>query len=255
MLASSIVTAVNKFLVSFICFFSFCRFIQLSCCTATWELLHNKCQVLLRVHQIDTIEWKNMKTVAHDCGIEEKDIMQALEFLKDVGSLVYYITDTKKHHPDFVIIDPSWLANVMSSVITFRHSWVRDGILLHSDFPHVWESYSTAMYENLIQLLEKFEISYRMAGNPPRSLIPSLLNPRQPSDTLASIWPTECPTEFDQFMRKFKFKFLPMGLFERLLVRVLHIPNTQSSLIWKTGTFYSFPFIFPFLILSLLSCA
>ena len=38
-----------------------------------------------------------------------------------------------------VILNPQWLANVMATIITFSHKWVRNGILMHSDLAQLWK--------------------------------------------------------------------------------------------------------------------
>ena len=39
---------------------------------------------------------------------------------------------------EMVILDPQWLTNLMSSIITFKHRFVKDGILNVSDLVHIW---------------------------------------------------------------------------------------------------------------------
>ena len=91
-----------------------------------------------RRHRV--ISWKECLTLGDSIGIEERDLMSAITFLKDVGTIVFFM-NSGASNPEFVITDPSWLADVMSSVITFRHNWIKDGIFFESDYPHVWEEH------------------------------------------------------------------------------------------------------------------
>ena len=199
---------------------------------STWKTLDDKCKFLKDTVKLRQIEWKNCLKMAKTCEIEESRLLVALEFLRDVGSVIFFrsaISET----PDFIIIDPSWLASVLSSVITFKHTWVKDGILEHSNLVRIWEDYPENLHKTFLELMEKFEIMYRMRDDPPRSLLPSLL-PEEKPQNFSTVWPILPPDQF-QYGRIFEFSFLPNGLFARILSRLLHIANIEVKCVWRNG--------------------
>jgi hypothetical protein len=61
---------------------------------------------------------------------------------------------------ELVVIDPQFLADVMSGVVTFNHRLVKSGILQHSDLPQIWQKFPVEVHPSLLELLETFEIAY-----------------------------------------------------------------------------------------------
>ncbi len=62
---------------------------------------------------------------------------------------------------DTVILDPQWLADIMSSLITTKNAFLKKGVLNHSDLLLVWKDekkYPKQIHSLLMQLMEKFEI-------------------------------------------------------------------------------------------------
>ena len=96
------------------------------------------------------------------------------------------------------------------------------------------------MYATFIGLLQKFEISFQMRGEPVRYLLPSLLPETAPAE-LSNLW-AHYPSDHQlQYGRRYSFTFLPAGLFGRVLVRILHIPNTDPVLLWRNGALIALP--------------
>ena len=64
-------------------------------------------------------------------------------------------------------MDPQWLTNVMSSVVTLRHNIVREGKLRHCDLLFIWKppAFPPSVHPILIKLLTKFDILYPIKGN------------------------------------------------------------------------------------------
>lgn len=202
-----------------------------------WETLDSKIKFIRRKPAHRVISWEDCISLGESIGISESDLMSAMSFLKDVGTVVFFM-NSGAAHPEFIITDPSWLADVMSSVITFRHNWIKDGIFFESDYPHVWEEHPPELYETFAGLLQRFEIAHRMRGDPPRWLLPSLLPETKPA-ALVEKWALYPTADQLQCGRRYDFSFLPAGLFGRVLVRVLHIPRIEPVLLWRNGALMS----------------
>jgi Leucine-rich repeat (LRR) protein/GTPase SAR1 family protein len=177
------------------------------------------------------LRWSTFEKMALNAGISEDGIEIATEFLHDVGVLIHFKDPLLK---DFVFLNPQYLANVMSSVITLKHQFVKDGLLKHSNLPHIWSHYPQENYPLLLKVLQKFEIMFKMPSENSEevSLIPSLLPVEQPAG-VAEQWPSFWPET--SLSRVYQFKFLPLGFFSRLMTRALHLPGLTPLFYWSTG--------------------
>jgi len=63
-----------------------------------------------------------------------------------------------------VILDPQWLARLMATLITSKMNFVNNGILERKNLHFVWKppEFPDSLHSNLVNLLEQFEILYRM---------------------------------------------------------------------------------------------
>lgn len=123
-----------------------------------------------------------------------------------------------------VILDPQWLTNLMSSIITFKHRFVKDGMLNMGDLIHIWkppefpfELHSILVHihmlfferktDKLLAIMETLEVCCRTRES---ILIPGLL-PDKPHVT----------TTFPELLyapamtRVYVFDFVPFGFFSR----------------------------------------
>lgn len=105
------------------------------------------------------------------CNISgEKELFRASSLLHNLGTLIYFEQDLVLSR--YVILDPQWLAKLMCTLITTKHSFVTAGVISHRALAQVWREFPLAMYGFLLGLLEKFEVTYNLTG----FLDPSSLN-------------------------------------------------------------------------------
>ena len=64
------------------------------------------------------------------------------------------------------------MADVMSSLISFRHTWVKNGILHESDVPSVFSAFDSVEQGAIIGLLDHFLLLHPMPDN--KYLVPTL---------------------------------------------------------------------------------
>lgn len=117
----------------------------------------------LRTHS-STLSFNDFSQVAIAAGVAKEDCVTCLEFFHDVG-LVVYFNDKSGGLSDMVILDPLWIANLLSSIITLKHSYVKDGIMMASCLPQIWREYPPSEYNWLLKLLDKFEITFRIVAS------------------------------------------------------------------------------------------
>ncbi|KAH3766647.1 leucine-rich repeat protein [Pelomyxa schiedti] len=180
---------------------------------------------------------------------------------------------------NLVVLQPSWLSSVMSRLISISGSgkWIVDGILLSSNLCQLFKGFHE-QHLALIELLQLFEIIYRIpdiSGGEERILVPCLLPHTDPlkskrgviafgshlsrsnsmhdlSQTLPQAQPLSNnqpgttnyrpnpATAAHHHGRVFEFNFVPVGLFARLMVRILGIPGVAPISLWRDGMIVSY---------------
>jgi hypothetical protein len=140
-------------------------------------------------------------------GFNAKDTSYTMSLLNDMGYLLHFPNDVGLRST--IILNPQYLADIMSSVVTLRHNFVKDGRLFLADLNEVLlravqtaishsQAQSTSAntapsaaqsavegstahqyVEKVVQLLEKFEVVYmlphdeRIPGQQPLCLVRS----------------------------------------------------------------------------------
>ena len=196
----------------------------------SWVKLHDFIQSLSGENE--TISRSILEDWARMCGVRDEQIPMALEFLRDMGTIMTFEGEALAN---LVVLDPAWLSNIMASLITFRHTWIKEGILQMKDVPQVFREHAPAIHDTLLALLEQFSIIYRMQSNSQRCiLVPSLLPEEYPTHMLAKEWSYR-PDTVNEYGRLYRFPSLPVGFFGRFMVRVLHSRNVTDRLKWRNG--------------------
>lgn len=191
------------------------------------------------------VSWKELEAMGVMCNIKSSNtLFTAAQWLHNLGTIINF--QKQKGLEDVVILDPQWLTDVMSTIVTFQHRFIKNGVLNHGDLPQLWTppKFPQRLHKTLLNLLEKFEISYYLRstrqqpldGTEPmytgKSLVPSLLPEERPSE-IERIWPHFPSAREEQFSRRYKFGFIPHGFVSRLMVRVLHF--AEPTICWRYG--------------------
>jgi len=204
----------------------------------SYMLLENLVKEETKKRVIPTIPWSEFIQLGSICTItDEAELLRATMFLNQLGSLVYFPKEPGLKQ--FVILDPQWITTMLSSIITTKHSYAKDGILMHKSLKQIWRppQYPNHLHTHLISLLEKFEISFNVSQDSSfengMSLIPSLLSNERPP-AFSTMWQPYDPTQ-QQFGRIYQFEFIPNGFFSRLMVRILNFARSEVKCYWKNG--------------------
>lgn len=64
----------------------------------------------------------SVKSLCENSKTSNKVLRAALTLLHDLGTILFFGGDT--HLNDKIVVDPQWLANLMASLFTTKHSWV-----------------------------------------------------------------------------------------------------------------------------------
>ena len=174
-----------------------------------------------------------------------------------LGHLVHYENDPTLR--DIVILRPDWLATAMSYILDDEQTRTMHGLVKFSRLAHLWDDpsrtrdsrYPTVLHPVFLRLMERFDLSYRVADpsskndSDPLSLIGQLVPDLRP-DKMASTWP---PTPSAGDIQRTQICRIvdaqtgqsasAEGLFYQLIVRLhkysLGRGNYKDSIHWKRG--------------------
>ncbi|KAK0062250.1 hypothetical protein Bpfe_008351, partial [Biomphalaria pfeifferi] len=178
-----------------------------------------------------TLPWNTIKEIGMEIGIyDEKDIREAIQFLHELGTVQYFDNDFLR---DQVVIDPQWIVNVMSCVVSVKNSPIQDhkGRFLYKYIPEIWRDYPSEQHQWLLRLTEEFDLTFPLPGEE-LNIVPCLLPQEVPAELQ---WPlADITKNLKETKLIYKFSYLPAGLFNRAQVRLFHL--SDGKLVWKRGS-------------------
>jgi Leucine-rich repeat (LRR) protein len=191
----------------------------------------------------------------HKMEDEEADLFVTISHR--LGHLIHY-----QHDPtlrDIVVLKPDWLATAISYVLDDKATRKAHGLVRFSRLSQLWDDptraaefrYPAALHRIFLRLMERFDLSYRVAGPPskdhsdPSSLIAQLVPDTRPEKDLEGEWPlhvTAGDIQQAQICRIVDQKgqsATAEGLFYQLTVRLhkysLGRVNFKESVHWQRG--------------------
>ena len=131
-----------------------------------------------------TAEFQKM---VRDCNLvdiqDDDELHTVTRFLHEVGSLLHY-EDRKHNLDDLYFVDPRWLCDLMSTVVTVkeRNPYVQKGILKSKNIPLIFKDrrFPYKYFNQYLTLLNRFEIALPLDKDFKRVLIPSMLPEKRP---------------------------------------------------------------------------
>jgi hypothetical protein len=169
--------------------------------------------------------------MALNIGIcEQQEILQAVRFLNDLGSLQYFEDSSLK---DKVVVNPQWIVDVMTSIISVKETCIIDGRLYHDDIKKIWHKYDESLHEWILKLTEEFDLTFPVSSKR-MNLVPCLLPDKEPENK----WPEidqNTVIKIKEYHVNYNFGYLPIGLFNRIQVRLFQYAD--DTIIWKNGSF------------------
>ena len=166
------------------------------------------------------------------CHIEDdREFTTLLNFLHDQRILIHF--DNNPLLNNMVILDPQWLVDLFTSVITVKPGpyegketelWRRlqtDGIMEYKLLELVWDALSIPkeIFPTLLEIMEKFSLlcpwpsSDASCGK--QYLVPSMLVSHPPEDIIKLVASAQIPS----FYIRFESGQVPPGFFPRLLLQ------------------------------------
>ena len=176
----------------------------------------------------DMIRSRNLADIFSD-----EEVKTATLFLCEVGSLLHY-DDRKNNLDDLYFVDPRWLCDMMSTVVTIeqRNPYVKNGIMHRSGLPLLYRGkrFPTEFLEQYLVLLDRFEVALPLDQDKSLILIPSMLPGERPEGI-------EKPADNVCYERYIQFDVpTPPGFWSRLLARIMHTVECVKHLLELPST-------------------
>jgi serine/threonine protein kinase len=176
-----------------------------------------------------------------------------LDCLEILGTLVVIRLDSD--HKSLCILRPQWLTKLIASIVTFRHNFIKsDGILYHSDLPHIWtdnEQFPAHWHQQMLAVLRQCDVLCEIDNA--HSLVPSLLA-ETPPDILYG-WPSKELVRMNQAIHPlsrsfrilqekdghtFKVSKFPIGIMPRVIISLLSLDH-HTRVFWQQGCMLDVP--------------
>jgi len=150
--------------------------------------------------------------------------------LHDLGHILYFHHDTGLD--DIVILQPEWITKAISKVLTDEVT--RDqqkGVLDHKELARIWSEYDRSLHPAFMRLMEKFDLSYRLADQD-ASVVAQLL----PYESPAYEWPDvqNLSSAERELAMDFELNFVPAGIMTWFIVRTHRFSVNQH---WRNGVY------------------
>ena len=165
------------------------------------------------------------------------ELRTVTHFLHEVGALLHY-DDSKYDLHDLYFVDPCWLCDLMSTVVTIKEKnpYLKHGILRSENIPLLLfknKRFPLKYFCQYLTLLNRFEIALPLDKDYERVLIPSVL-PKKYPEFLAQQQPN-FKSYYKRFILFYKDPILrcptPSGLWSRLLSRIMNTVDEVKNIL------------------------
>ncbi|AKB37101.1 Leucine-rich repeat containing protein [Methanosarcina siciliae C2J] len=162
-------------------------------------------------------------------GLDSENVDILDGYLHDLGVTLHF--RDRIGLKNIVILKPEWATGAFYKILSAKSVLHSEGVLLQNELDQIWdkETYLTAVHQQLMELMNKFELAYEL---PDKSsyLIPELLPKNEPDYD----WDDE---ENLYFYYSYE-SFLPSGIITRFIVRMhqdIEKKEDGMSLCWREG--------------------
>jgi internalin A len=161
---------------------------------------------------------------------DETKALKLSRYLHDLGVFLHFQDDFLLAR--YVFLKNEWATEAVFNVLDDEPTKARSGYFTRADCQRIW-AHSTYgdLHPELLALMEKFELCYKLADQPTDTwLAPQLLSPSTPE--AVQDWP-----QADDLVLTYQYDFLPKGLISRLICRMNRFVR-QPDRSWRSGAFF-----------------
>ena len=193
-------------------------------------------EVLARAGSEPQIRYNEFEEICERHGVTDSEIITLAQLMHDLGQVIYYGEDEGLR--DIVVLNPDWLTKAISYVLEDKQTREAAGVLDHVRLRDIWQdrddgaTYAARYHPYFLRLMEKFDVSYRLADDQLHSLVAQLV----PHERPALPWRvrTQPPVGIRVLALTCRLSEPPPGLIPWLTVR--H-HRDSSGLHWRRGVF------------------
>ncbi|MEM9117305.1 MAG: COR domain-containing protein, partial [Cyanobacteria bacterium P01_F01_bin.56] len=173
----------------------------------------------------NTIDQHDYFALCKRNGVTESDEMLRIsDFLHKLGICLHFQTDRVLKH--LIILRPEWATNAVYAIVKNDIVAAAKGLFTRTDAETIWAEANYAnLGDELLQLMENFNLCYPIPGLPDAYIAPQLLDFEPPSYD----WEAT-----NTLTLRYEYDFMPKGLLTRLIVR-LYRWIEQQQLVWRSG--------------------
>lgn len=159
----------------------------------SYLLLETLLQEQKRELDYPVISFQDLRRLGTICDVDK--VEKCTKVLHELGEICHFqqheelkvlapfSSSSSPSHPpkDLIILDPQWLLQVMSTLFTTKHRWLKNGVLEHAVLKQIWKQYPEAIHEKLLLLMEKFQVAFSVDGEV-ASLVNVIMHPPEKYD-------------------------------------------------------------------------
>ena len=195
-----------------------------------WVAIRN--EVKKRAEEEPYISDKEYKKICQENKITDKDAMRRLGgFLHDLGVFLHFQDDPILKRT--VILRNSWATKGVYEILDSKEVRKRKGHFSYEEAQKIWKGTNFEdMHDELLQLMSKFELCYRIPYKQPVQYVsPQLLPVEKPNYS----WARE-----NNLIIYYEYEFMPKGLMGRLIVRLHRYIKDINNMAWRSGCVFTY---------------
>lgn len=180
---------------------------------------------ILEEREENYISISQFRQICRKEGIKENKRQDFLsDYLHDLGALLHFQDSPLLKR--MVVLRPEWATNAVYAILNHTEQTGKNGQFTYDDLNEVWQSHEYQdVFEELLALMQKFELCYRLKNNKNRFIVPQLLSKDKPDFE----WIDDNNLEL-----RYEYDFMPKGILTRFIVR-RHKFIEGQRLVWQRG--------------------
>ncbi|WP_347053615.1 COR domain-containing protein [Flavobacterium olei] len=196
---------------------------------ASWIKVREKVKAVTE----DYISYSTFISICGDENLitDKREISLFSEYMHDIGDVIHFKEDPILKN--IVIINPQWATKAVYKLIDTIQVQRNNGVFDISELENYWDLklYPMEKHVEIIQLMERFEICFKLVGAKNTYVIPELLKTEIPDSELA-----DEIQNGDSLKFQIRYEFMPSGLITKLICRLYFL--IYKSNYWKNGVVF-----------------
>ncbi|GFZ95281.1 COR domain-containing protein [Okeania sp. KiyG1] len=187
----------------------------------TWK----KVREVLEKDSRNYISLTEYLSICEENGFKKReDKLQLSGYLHDLGVCLHFQDDPLLNKT--VILKPEWGTAAVYKVLDNPQVYDNFGKFTKDDLVNIWHEDKYAnMHDELLQLMIKFKLCYKIPGTSQTYIAPQLLTEAQPEYD----W-----DESNNLILRYTYEFMPKGIITQFIV-AMHKNIEKQKYVWKSG--------------------